>query len=58
MPASCGRELSARLKSVDTSKSRPCPAIKVVHDGNYLAVVAEQEYQAVAALNALSACAE
>lgn len=49
----------ARLKNVDTSKVEALPGfIKVVRNGNYLAVVAKGEYQAVEALNALANAAE
>jgi nicotinate dehydrogenase subunit B len=49
----------AILASVDTSGVEKLPGVNsVVHDGNFLAVVAEREYQAVVALRALAAAAQ
>lgn len=49
----------ARLKSVDTSAIEKMPGVvKVVRDGSYLAVVAEKEFQAIRAMNALQAAAK
>jgi CO/xanthine dehydrogenase Mo-binding subunit len=45
----------ARLKSVDTSRVERMPGVlKVVRDGNYIAVIAEREYGAVQAMRALA----
>ncbi len=49
----------ATLASVDTAAIEMLPGvISVVRDGNFLAIVAEREYQAVVALRALSAAAQ
>ena len=49
----------ATLASVDTARVEAMPGvISVVRDGNFLAVVAEREYQAVAAMRALAAAAQ
>jgi nicotinate dehydrogenase subunit B len=49
----------AVLRGVDTAAVENMPGVlKVLHDGSYLAVVAEREYQAVAAMRALSMAAE
>jgi nicotinate dehydrogenase subunit B len=49
---------SAKLRSVDTAKVDKLPGVlKIVRDGNYLAVIAEREYQAVAAWRALARAA-
>lgn len=49
----------ARLRTVDTAAIESLPGVvKVVRDGDYLAVVAEREWQAVKAWRALSAAAE
>jgi nicotinate dehydrogenase subunit B len=46
----------ARLTECDTSAVEKLPGVvKVVRDGNFLAVVATKEFQAVKAMNALSA---
>jgi nicotinate dehydrogenase subunit B len=48
----------ARLRAVDTSAVERMPGVlKVVRDGNYLAVIAEREYQAVKAWQALGEAA-
>ena len=48
----------AVLRSVDISGVEHLPGLlKVVHDANYLAVIAEREYQAVTAMQALAAAA-
>ena len=48
----------ARLLSVDTAVAEKMPGfIKVVRDGNFLAVVSEREFQAVKAMRALAAAA-
>ena len=45
----------ASLRSLDTSAVQAMPGIlKIVRDGNFVAVIAEREYQAVAAARALS----
>ncbi|HKU14112.1 MAG TPA: molybdopterin cofactor-binding domain-containing protein [Steroidobacteraceae bacterium] len=50
---------AARLREVDASRLEKMPGIvKVVRDGNFLAVVAEREYQAVTAMTALAAAAK
>ena len=46
----------ARLRSVETAPILRLPGVlRVVRDGSYLAVVAQQEYQAIAAMEALAA---
>ena len=48
----------ATLVRLDTTPVAKMPGVRAVHrDGNYLAVIAEREYQAVAAMQALSAAA-
>ena len=48
----------ARLLRLDTTRIVSLPGVRAVHrDGNYLAVIAEREYQAVAAMRALAAAA-
>ncbi|MEX6506700.1 molybdopterin cofactor-binding domain-containing protein [Jiella sp. M17.18] len=48
----------AQLTRVDTAKAEGMPGVvKVVRDGNYLAVLAKGEYQAIRAMNALDASA-
>jgi CO/xanthine dehydrogenase Mo-binding subunit len=48
----------ARLRTLDTGKVEKMPGVlKIVRDGNYLAVVAEREYQAVSAMRALAQAA-
>jgi nicotinate dehydrogenase subunit B len=54
-PPSYGSELS----NVDTSQVEKMPGVvKVVRDGSFLAVVAQGEFQAIEAMNALSAAAQ
>jgi nicotinate dehydrogenase subunit B len=49
----------ARLTECDTSAVEKLPGVvKVVRDGNFLAVVATKEFQAVKAMNALSGAAK
>jgi nicotinate dehydrogenase subunit B len=49
----------ARLQSVDTSRAEKLPGvIRVVRDGSFLGVIAEREFQAVTAMNALAAGAK
>jgi CO/xanthine dehydrogenase Mo-binding subunit len=49
----------ARLRAVDATAVEAMPGVlKVVRDGNYLAVIAEREYGAVAAMRALARAAE
>jgi nicotinate dehydrogenase subunit B len=49
----------ARLKVADTEAIGKMPGVvKVIRDGNFLAVVARQEFQAVKAMRALAAAAE
>src|SRR4051794_14572050 len=51
-PPSC----AARLSKLDTSRLERMPGlVKVVRDGNFLAVVCEQEFQAVKAMRSLAA---
>jgi CO/xanthine dehydrogenase Mo-binding subunit len=48
----------ATLVSVDTAETEKMPGVvKVVRDGNFLAVVARREYQAIKAMRKLSAAA-
>ena len=48
----------ATLLRIDTSPTTKMPGVRAVHrDGNYLAVIAEREYQAVAAMHALTEAA-
>jgi CO/xanthine dehydrogenase Mo-binding subunit len=48
----------ATLLHVDTTPIAKMPGVRAVHrDGNYLAVIAEREYQAVAAMDALAKAA-
>lgn len=50
---------SATLKSLDAGAVEAMPGvISVVRDGNFLAVVAEKEYQAIKAMRALQAAAQ
>ena len=54
-PPSYGSELT----EVDTSQAEKMPGVvKVVRDGSFLAVVAQGEFQAIEAMNALSAAAQ
>jgi nicotinate dehydrogenase subunit B len=49
----------AQLMECDTTAVEKMPGvIKVVRDGNFLAVVAEKEFQSIKAMNALSAAAK
>ena len=46
----------ATISAVDTAKVEKLPGVLKIHrDGNFLAVIAEREYQAVVAMNALAA---
>ena len=46
---------SARLRSLDSAAAEKMPGVlKIVRDGSFVAVVAEGEYQAIAAMQALS----
>ena len=48
----------AKLDSVDTAEVEKMPGVvKIVRDGNFLAVVAQREFQAVKAMRKLSAAA-
>src|SRR6185437_13355387 len=48
----------ARLRSLETTPLLHLPGVvSVVHDGSYLAVVAQREYQAIAAMEALAGAA-
>jgi nicotinate dehydrogenase subunit B len=50
---------AARLRDLDASKVERMPGVvKIVRDGSFLAVVAEREYQAIAAMSALAAAAK
>jgi CO/xanthine dehydrogenase Mo-binding subunit len=49
----------ARLKELDASKIEHMPGVlKVIHDGSYLAVIAEKEFQAIQAMRALASVAQ
>jgi CO/xanthine dehydrogenase Mo-binding subunit len=49
----------AQLKECDTAAIEKLPGVvKIVRDGNFLAVVAKKEFQAIKAMNALSAAAK
>jgi CO/xanthine dehydrogenase Mo-binding subunit len=49
----------ARLQDVDTGEVEKMPGVlKIVRDGNYLAVITEREFQAVQAMQALAAAAK
>ena len=49
----------AQLTECDTSAIEKLPGVvKIVRDGNFLAVVAEKEFQSVKAMNALAAAAK
>jgi len=49
----------ARLQAVDLSRAETMPGVvKVVRDGNFLAVIADKEWQAIKAMRALSAAAQ
>ena len=49
----------ARLAALDTSGIEQLPGVRrVVRDGNFLAVVAEREFQAIKAMRALAAAAQ
>ena len=48
----------ATLSRIDTAPIAKLPGVRAVHrDGNYLAVVAEREYQAIAAMHAVEGAA-
>ena len=50
---------AARLRELDVSKVERLPGVvRVIRDGSFVAVVAEREYQAVAAMSALAAAAK
>src|SRR5581483_1966983 len=50
---------AAVLRSVDAAKVEKMPGVlKVVRDGSYLAVIAEKEFQAITAMQALAAAAK
>jgi CO/xanthine dehydrogenase Mo-binding subunit len=49
----------ARLRALDTAAVTSMPGVvKVVRDGNFVAVVAEREFQAIAAMRALAKAAQ
>src|ERR1700730_17868710 len=49
----------AQLTECDTAAVEKLPGVvKIVRDGNFLAVVAEKEFQAIKAMHALSAAAK
>lgn len=49
----------AQLKSIDTAAVEKMPGVKkVVRDGNFLAVIADKEFRAVKAMEALAAAAQ
>src|SRR2546430_15622408 len=49
----------AQLTECDTSAVERLPGVvKIVRDGNFLAVVAEKEFQSIKAMNALAAAAK
>lgn len=49
----------AKLRSVDAAKVEKLPGVlKVVRDGSYLAVIAEKEFQAIKAMQALAEAAQ
>jgi len=49
----------ARLRDLDTSPVERMPGVaRVIRDGNYLAVAAEREFQAIAAMRALARAAQ
>lgn len=49
----------ARLRELDSGPAEKLPGVlKVVRDGNYLAVIAEREFQAVTAMRALADAAQ
>jgi nicotinate dehydrogenase subunit B len=49
----------ARLQSLDTSDAEKVPGvIKILRDGSFLGVIAEREFQAIAAMHALTAAAK
>ena len=50
---------SATLRQIDSGAALGMPEVlKILHDGSYLAVIAEHEYQAITAMRALAAAAE
>jgi CO/xanthine dehydrogenase Mo-binding subunit len=49
----------AKLRAIDTAPIEAMPGVKkVVHDGNYLAVIADREFRAIKAMEALAAAAQ
>jgi CO/xanthine dehydrogenase Mo-binding subunit len=51
--------MGARLRSLDAAPVEKMPGVlKVVRNGNYLAVIAEREFQAIQAMRALAAAAQ
>ena len=51
----CGRQATAPAHECDTAAAERLPGVvKVVRDGNFLAVVAAREFQAITAMNALA----
>src|SRR5438045_2975282 len=49
----------AQLRSVETAAIEKMPGVKkVVRDGNFLAVIADREYRAIKAMNALALAAQ
>jgi nicotinate dehydrogenase subunit B len=49
----------AKLRAVDTAKVEKLPGVlKIVRDGSYLAVIAEKEFQAIKAMEALAEAAQ
>jgi CO/xanthine dehydrogenase Mo-binding subunit len=48
----------ARLRSVDSGVEKLLGVVKIVRDGSFLAVVAEREFQAITAMQALAAAAK
>jgi CO/xanthine dehydrogenase Mo-binding subunit len=51
--------MGARLRSVDSAQVEKMPGVlKVVRNGNYLAVIAEREFQAIQALRVLASAAQ
>jgi CO/xanthine dehydrogenase Mo-binding subunit len=51
--------MGARLRSLDAAQVEKMPGVmKVVRNGNYLAVIAEREFQAIQAMRALAAAAQ
>jgi CO/xanthine dehydrogenase Mo-binding subunit len=51
--------MGARLRSLDAAQVEKMPGVlKVVRNGNYLAVIAEREFQAIQAMRALATAAQ